>query len=53
MIMIKKVEFIIILFILKLLKWLLLKIIMINCDYVLFILNDNVDGFEIMDCNLY
>lgn len=45
MIMIKKVEFIIILFILKWLKWLLLKIIMINLsDYVLFILNDNVDG---------
>lgn len=45
MIMIKKVEFIIILFILKLLKWLLLKIIMINLsDYVLFILNVNVDG---------
>lgn len=45
MIMIKKVEFIIILFILKLLKWLLLKIIMINLsDYVLFFLNDNVDG---------
>lgn len=45
MIMIKKVEFIIILFLLKLLKWLLLKIIMINLsDYVLFILNDNVDG---------
>lgn len=45
MIMIKKVEFIIILFILKLLKWLLLKIIMIKLsDYVLFILNDNMDG---------
>lgn len=45
MIMIKKVEFIIILFILKLLKWLLLKLIMINLsDYVLFILNVNVDG---------
>lgn len=47
MIMIKKVEFIIILPISKLLKWLSLKSIMINSsDHVSLILNDNADGFK-------